>query len=98
MDIQITFAESALRDLEDILDYYHEQNLLHAGKKLVSSILNDIELLSYQPKMGRIVPEFDIHYLRELIRPPFRIVYRIEEHRDRIIRIRRSERLLKLDD
>jgi hypothetical protein len=46
--------------------------------------------------MGRVVPEFGLEYLRELIHPPFRIVYRRDIKRVRIVRIWRSERLLKL--
>ena len=44
--------------------------------------------------MGRIVPEFDRTFVRELIHPPFRIVYRLEPKRVRIVRVWRSERLL----
>jgi plasmid stabilization system protein ParE len=51
----------------------------HVGEKLVHEIINDIELLIDQPDMGRMVPEFEQQFLRELIRPPFRIVYRREK-------------------
>ena len=94
--IAITFSESALYDLQEIVSYYEEQAIPHIGKELMTDIIHDIELLSYQPDMGRVVPEFEIEYLRELIRPPFRIVYRREKKRVRIVRIWRSERLLKL--
>ena len=46
--------------------------------------------------MGRIVPEFDQPFLRELIRPPFRIVYRRDPRRVRVVRVWRSERLLNV--
>lgn len=94
--VAITFTESALSDLQEILSYHEEKGIPHIGKKLVVDIISDIELLSDQPDMGRIVPEFELEYLRELIRPPFRIVYRREKQRVRIVRIWRSERLLKL--
>ena len=48
--------------------------------------------------MGRVVPEFDQPFLRELIRPPFRIVYRREPEFVRIVRIWRSERVLVLPE
>lgn len=94
--IKISFALSAVSDLEDVLEFYSEQKIPHVGERLIEKIFNDIELLSEQPGMGRIVPEFDLEYLRELIRPPFRIVYRKETERIRIVRIWRSERLLIL--
>jgi toxin ParE1/3/4 len=46
--------------------------------------------------MGGVVPEFDQPFLRELIQPPFRIVYRRDPQRVRIVRVWRSERLLHL--
>ena len=94
--IKISFARSALGDLDDILEYYKQQQVPRVGESLVRSVIKDIELLDEQPDIGRIVPEFDLEYLRELIRPPFRIVYRRNRNRVRIIRIWRSERLMVL--
>ena len=94
--ISITFAESAVQDLEDILAYYADQEMPQVGSRLVAEIITDIELLSSQPRMGRMVPEFEQDFLLELIRPPFRIVYRVDRDRVRIVGVWRSERLLKL--
>jgi len=92
----ITFAESAVQDLEDILAYYADQAMPKIGSRLVAEIIADIELLASQPRMGRMVPEFEQNFLLELIRPPFRIVYRVDRDQVRIVRVWRSERLLKL--
>jgi toxin ParE1/3/4 len=92
----ITFAESAVADLEGILDWYDKQEVPHVGQKLVTEILADIEQLSQYPEMGRIVPEFGQSNLRELIHSPFRIVYRRDIKKVRIARIWRGERMLKL--
>jgi plasmid stabilization system protein ParE len=94
--VAITFADSAVRDLEAIISYYTEQAVPQVGRRLVAEIVADIELLAEQPDMGRIVPEFELEYLRELIRPPFRIVYRRDKKQVRVVRVWRSERLLKL--
>ena len=93
---KISFAHSAVADLEEVLEFYEEQDLPQVGERLVRNVIKDVELLSEQPDMGRIVPEFDLYYLRELIRPPFRIVYRRDSNRIRIVRVWRSERLLFL--
>ena len=94
--VSISFADSAVNDLNEILAYYAAEQIPHTGRLLVAGIIADIELLKDQPDMGRMVPEFESEKLRELIRPPFRIVYRREKSRVRIIRVWRSERLLKL--
>lgn len=94
----ISFAASALADLEEIIRYYQEQQAPQVGQRLIDKIVTEIELLASQPDLGRVVPEFDLTFLRELIRPPFRIVYRRDPNRVRIVRIWRSERLLALPE
>jgi hypothetical protein len=46
--------------------------------------------------MGRMVPEFGVDTLPELIHPQLRIGYRRDGMRVRIVRVWRSEHLLKL--
>ncbi|QKT02708.1 type II toxin-antitoxin system RelE/ParE family toxin [Ectothiorhodospiraceae bacterium 2226] len=92
----ISFAESALRDLDAVRTWYAEQGVPDVGAKLVGEIFQRVQSLAEHPDMGRVVPEFDQPLLRELIHPPFRIVYRRDPQRVRIIRVWRSERLLHL--
>jgi len=55
-----------------------------------------VEDLKDHPDFGRIVPEFGSPALRELIHPPFRIVYRRGGKRVQVVRVWRTERLLRL--
>jgi plasmid stabilization system protein ParE len=92
----IEFAESSLCDLEDILAWYAGQHVPDVGERLVREIFARTEQLADFPASGRIVPEFAVITIRELIHPPFRIVYRIDPTKIWIIRVWRSERLLTL--
>ncbi|SHJ66083.1 Plasmid stabilization system protein ParE [Malonomonas rubra DSM 5091] len=92
----VTFAESAVLDLEDIRDYYQEQHVPEIGERFLREIVALVEELPTHPDRGRMVPEFNQPSLRELIHPPFRIVYRRGEQRIAIVRVWRSERLMKL--
>lgn len=94
--ISVTFAESAILDLEEIRDYYQKQHVPEVGENFLQEIIVLIESLPTHPDRGRIVPEFNQPLLRELIHPPFRIVYRRHSLKISIIRIWRSERLMKL--
>lgn len=94
----ISFVASAVTDLQAIRTYYAEQAVPGVGDRLMPEIVLHIEGLADQPDIGRIVPEFGMDYLRELIHPPFRIVYRRDRNKVRIVRVWRSERLLKLPD
>ena len=92
----VIFAESAVQDLEDILEYYREQEAPKVGDKLVREIVELAEELSDHPERGRVVPEFQSPQLRELIHPPFRIVYRRYNEKVSVVRVWRSERLMRI--
>ncbi len=92
----ITFAASAVKDLEDLLSYYAGEGVPEAGKRLIAEIVSKIERLGSHPLSGRVVPEFNVEHLREIIYPPFRIVYRQDKNKVRIVWIWRSERLLRM--
>ncbi len=96
--LSIRFAESAVADLEAIKQWYKEQSVPDVGDRLVREIVERVEALRDHPGMGRIVPEFGQAFLRELIHPPFRIVYRRDAKHVRIVRIWRSERLLEMPE
>jgi len=79
-----------------MLLWYREQGVTPVGRRMATEMIAAAESLSEYPEMGRVVPEFNTPTLRELIRQPYRIVYRFDANRIAIIRIWRSERLLKL--
>jgi plasmid stabilization system protein ParE len=92
---RITFAEFALRDLEDVREWYVSQDAPEVGQRLVGEVMAAVEQLGRFPESGRVVPEFDTPQLRELIHPPFRIVYRLAYDNVRVVRVWRSERLVQ---
>ena len=92
----VEFAESAVEDLEEIRDWYAQEQVPQVGERLVREIFDQVESLAAHPDMGRVVPEFNQIWLRELIHPPFRIIYKRESDCVRIVRVWRGERLLEL--
>lgn len=94
--LPVTLAESAVTDLEELRAYYREQQVPEVGERFVREIIALIEELPAHPERGRVLPEFGQPRLRELIHPPFRIVYRCDAERLSIVRVWRSERLLGL--
>jgi toxin ParE1/3/4 len=94
----VRLSESALTDLEQIREWFTAQQAPEVGERFLTEILLHIDRLRDHPDMGRVVPEFDQPTLRELIHPPFRIVYRNEKRRIEIVRAWRSERLLRMPD
>lgn len=96
---RISLARSALDDLGAIREWYAQEGVPDVGERLVREIFARLESLADHPRKGRQVPEFDQPFLRELIVPPFRVVYRLDQpDRIRVVRVWRSERLLQLPD
>ncbi len=96
--MKLLVSNSAFSDLEDIKEYYTEQGVPEIGINFILEIFAHIETLNEHPRIGRIVPEFDDEFIREIIHPPFRVVYLLESMKIHIIRVWRSERILKLPD
>ena len=91
---RISLSESAVRDLQEVRQWYDSQSAPEVGERLVREILACLDQLAEFPESGRVVPEFDQPWLRELVRPPFRVVYRLDGERVRVVRVWRSERLM----
>ena len=93
---RVSFAPSALTNLEEIRSWYADQQVPEVGERLMREIVAAVLRLADFPESGRMVPEFGLARLREIIHSPFRIVYRLDEERVRVVRVWRSERLLGL--
>jgi len=96
--VKIFISNSAFNDLERIKEHYEEEGASYIGEQYVVSVINHIQTLSDNPDIGRKVPEFDEEKIRELIHPPFRVVYLKEKTSIHIIRVWRSEKLLVLPE
>lgn len=94
--ISIRLTRSALDDLAEIHHFYTTEDAPEVGARLVAEIFEQVERLRKHPDIGRIVPEFGNPMLRELIHAPFRVVYWREKSRVSVIRVWRSERLMRL--
>ncbi|MCH8543736.1 MAG: type II toxin-antitoxin system RelE/ParE family toxin [Alcanivorax sp.] len=95
--MELRVAKSALEDLQAIQEYYKAQDVPHIGDGYVDAILTHSEMLKRHPDAGRIVPEFNLDYIRELIHAPFRIVYLRQATEIMLLRVWRSERQLGMD-
>ena len=91
---RIEFAQSARDDLRDIVDWYASHEAPLAGTRIVLEIVDRVRQLAVFPDSGKVVPELETPWLRELEHPPFRIVYRRDETVVTVVRVWRSERLM----
>ena len=78
---KIEWAEVAENDLKGIIEYIAQDGPANA-LKILKKIKQKASSLNTLPERGRIVPELqdqDILIYRELIIPPWRIIFRISE-------------------
>jgi len=88
---EVRWTPQAADDLQAIYDFIGRDSP-HYAQVVVEDLLAAIDQLERFPLMGRQVPERRREDLRELIKPPYRIVYRIGEV-IRILTIFRASRL-----
>lgn len=93
---QIIWTEPALQELDEIADYISLDNP-EAANRLVQKAFNRIEQLAQYPKTGKAVEELKESVYREVVLPPCRIFYRVENEQIYIIHIIREEQYLHID-
>jgi len=84
----VIWAPSACLDLEALASYIGASRP-RAAARFISQVFQTVEHLVDFPESGRMVPEFDNPSIREVIRKPCRIVYRVkaDKHTVEIARV-----------
>ncbi len=87
MAYELIWAPAARLELKNLAAYITEDNPA-AAQRFVRGVFQLLERLPRFPESGRIVPEFNDAQIREVLRKPCRIVYRIKP-KEQIIEIAR---------
>jgi toxin ParE1/3/4 len=78
VDYKIIIAPRAISDLRDIVLYISPDRPDAAGK-LGYALIEKTKALAAFPRSGGIVREFSDSNIRQLILPPYRIIYRVND-------------------
>lgn len=73
--IEIRWTLQAVEDLEAIQDFIARDSV-HYASVVIERLVAAVEQVARFPDSGRVVPELDDPEIREVIRRPYRIVYR----------------------
>ena len=92
--VEIVWTEPALEDSNEIAEYIALDNP-GAAEKLVSRVIDRIELLEESPNSGRKVHELKRTRYREVIVGPCRVFYRATQTELIVLYVMQAERLLK---
>ena len=78
--MKVHWTDHAKRQLAAIHDYIAEDSPRYA-RHVVDRLTRRSQQIARFPHSGRIVPEFEHREIREIIDPPYRIVYRLGPER-----------------
>ena len=94
---RIRWTRTARRDLDIVIDYIAEDSIENA-LVVLDRLQARAESLTTAAERRRVVPELravDLYQYRELIEPPWRIVYRIESESVLVLGVLDGRRNLK---
>mgnify|MGYP003592303935 CR=1 FL=1 len=91
---RLFWTEPALTDLDAIAGYIALDNPLTASR-FVEKVFARVERLQRHPKSGKRPSELPRTHYREVVVPPCRIFYRVENNDVYILYVMRCERLLQ---
>lgn len=92
--VEVIWTEYAMEDLKLIHEFISKDSKVYADRQ-VDKIIKRVDQVSDFPKSGRVVPEFNLESLRELIEGNYRIIYQISSDKIAIVRIHHAARQLK---
>ena len=91
---EVIWSDSAIQDLNDIGEYI-AKDIEKCAEITVNQLFSSTDILEDHPQAGKVVSEFEIDTIREIIRGNYRIVYQIIETQEiQILAVHHSARLL----
>ena len=84
--MRVAWSDEAKAQLVGIHDYIKRDSPFYASQT-IDKLTRRVDQLIDHPRSGRIVPKYDDENLRELILPPYRLIYRVMPERIDIIAV-----------
>ena len=91
--MSVHWTNNAIEHLTNIYEYIGLNSPTYA-KKMVDRITRRSVQIVDQPYSGRKVPEYQVEDIRELIEPPYRIIYRIKMDQIDVLAVIHGARLM----
>ena len=81
--MKVLWTESALGQLQAVFDYLAQTSPQYALRIVDRLTARSIQIGTF-PFSGRMVPEYELNEVREVIEGPYRIIYLIESEQQKI--------------
>lgn len=87
MAYELTWSPLSRDDLRDIVRFISCDSSQRA-QAFALRLIAHTDMLLEHPESGRVVPDYHVPHIREIIHRPYRIVYRVD-HERRLVEISR---------
>ena len=84
--MRVLWTDAALGQLEAIRDY-HERTSPEYGRRIVERLVKRSEQIVAFPHAGRMVPEYEIEEVRQVLESSYRIIYLVKEAQVEVLAI-----------
>lgn len=93
---RVVWARPALEDVQEIRTYIARDSPRYA-RRVAERLFATVDRLHRHPLSGRVVPELGQPTVREVIEPPYRIVYRVRAETLEVVAVVHSARQFPAD-
>jgi plasmid stabilization system protein ParE len=84
--VRVLWTDAALSQLEAISDYLAETSPEYAGR-VAERLVNRSEQIAAFPRSERMVPEYEIDDVRQVIEGSYRLIYLIKDDRIEVLAV-----------
>ena len=92
---EVVWTDTAKQGLRAIYDYI-AQSSPEFARRMVDKITSRTQQIATFPLSGRVVPEFNVGQLRELLERPYRIIYHVRPDKIKVVAVIHMSR--RIDD
>ncbi|MEO6193377.1 MAG: type II toxin-antitoxin system RelE/ParE family toxin [Thermoanaerobaculia bacterium] len=91
--MRVLWTDNAISQLIGIYDYIARDSAFYA-QRMVDRLTRRSQQIGDFPESGRLVPEYEMPDIRELIEKPYRIIYRVMANQIDILAVVHGAQLL----
>lgn len=91
--MRVLWTDNAISQLIGIYDYIARDSAFYA-QRMVDRLTRRSQQIGDFPESGRLVPEYEMPDIRELIEKPYRIIYRVMANQIDILSVVHGAQLL----
>ncbi len=89
--MRVLWTDAALNQLEAVRDFLSRTSPEYA-QRIVERLVNRSEQIATFPRSGRMVPEYQLDEVRQVVEASYRIIYLIKENQVEVLAIIHTSR------